>query len=240
MVELRHGRVSLWMETSRVGGGPALLLLHELGGDGASAVAAHGSALEAWPGAIHTLDLSGHGRSGRLRGGGYTVELLASDADAAIEALDAPVWLSGTGLGAYVALLLAGARPDVVIGAMLWPGAGLAGGGAEPDFSRLEPPAPIEESGRGSGLQVEPATDPHALRQLEGDLRPADYAETFAAAARHLLLVETATPRPPWWEIARAAPGARALEEPDPRRVFALASELATAPDTSRARTGSG
>ena len=43
-----------------------------------------------------------------------------------------PATLHGRGLGAYVALLTAGARPDLVRGAVLDDGPGLAGGGAEP------------------------------------------------------------------------------------------------------------
>ena len=52
-----------------------------------------------------------------------------ADVDAALAALE-PQTLYGEGLGAYIALLTAGARPDRVRGAILADGPGLAGGGS--------------------------------------------------------------------------------------------------------------
>ena len=66
------------------GTGEALLCLHELGGradDWRDRTAA-------WSGPVFALDFSGHGQSSWLRGGGYTPELLAADADAADEQVD--------------------------------------------------------------------------------------------------------------------------------------------------------
>ena len=54
-----------------------------------------------------------------------------ADADAALARLGRATLL-GRGLGAYVALLLAGARPKPVRGAILCDGPGLAGGGSRP------------------------------------------------------------------------------------------------------------
>ena len=63
-----------------------------------------------WPGPVWALDFTGHGASTVPRGGGYTAEVLMADADAALAHLG-PATVLGRGLGAYVALLLAGARP---------------------------------------------------------------------------------------------------------------------------------
>ena len=70
-------------------------------------------------------------------GGGYTAELLLADADAALGALtgddpDRAVTVLGRGLGAYIALQLAGSRPALVRGAILADGPGLAGGPTGP------------------------------------------------------------------------------------------------------------
>ena len=79
-VALRHGRVSLALHELRGGSGPKLLCLHALG----ATSEAWREPSRAWPGPVFALDFSGHGRSGRVRGGGYTPELLAGDADAAL------------------------------------------------------------------------------------------------------------------------------------------------------------
>ena len=85
----------------------------------------------AWPGPVHGLDFTGHGGSTVPAGGGYTAEILMADADAALAHLG-PCTVLGRGLGAYIALMIAGARPDLVRGAVLDDGAGLAGGGDSP------------------------------------------------------------------------------------------------------------
>jgi pimeloyl-ACP methyl ester carboxylesterase len=190
---LRHGRVSLALHELRSGGGLALLCLHALRGSAADWTAD----ADAWPGPVYALDFAGHGRSGRVLGGAYAPELLAGDADVALARLG-DVWLAGAGLGAYVALLLAGSRPAHVAGALLLPGEGLAGAGAQP------PP----DAARGdTWLRLLDAPQPPArsdplLAILERDFRPPDYAEAFAQRARRLLLLEGGGPRPPWWEAA--------------------------------------
>jgi pimeloyl-ACP methyl ester carboxylesterase len=153
-----------------------------------------------WPGPVFALDFSGHGDSGPLRGGGYFPENLAGDADAALARIG-PSLLAGAGIGAYVALLLAGGRPDAVASALLLPGAGLEGGGPAPNpasdtlarWIDLGPPLP--------------GCDP-AVRRLERDVRPPEYAEAFARAAGRLLLAEGDFPQPPWWQAVRASPTA--------------------------------
>jgi pimeloyl-ACP methyl ester carboxylesterase len=194
MISLRHGRVSIALHPLRDAAGPTLLCLHAVGGSARDFREA--SAL--WPGPVYALDFAGHGASGALRSGGYYPEILAGDADAALAHLG-PARLAGAGIGAYVALLLAGARPDAVPGALLLPGAGLEGGGPAPD-----PESDTVERWTDLGPPL-PGCDP-AVRRLERDLRPPDYAEAFACAARRLLLSEGALPRPPWWEAVRACP----------------------------------
>jgi pimeloyl-ACP methyl ester carboxylesterase len=196
--------VSIALHELRGGGGRALLCLHALRGraeDWAEAAAA-------WPGPVYALDFAGHGASGRVSGGAYSPELLAGDADVALARLG-DVCLAGAGIGAYVALLLAGSRPAHVAAALLLPGAGLAGAGALPD-----PLGDWSEAWRRASDAREPqpagraASDP-LLALLEDDLRPPDYAEAFAARARRLLLHENGGPRPPWWEAAARSAAAQ-------------------------------
>jgi pimeloyl-ACP methyl ester carboxylesterase len=205
-----HGDTSLALHTLR-GGSDGVLLLHELGGTSTD----WQEVVERWPGAVHALDFAGHGRSDWRRGGGYTPELFAGDADAALAVLG-PCHLVGAGLGAYVALLLAGGRPALVPAALLLPGAGLDGGGAVPDPAR-RPALPSVPEATSSGC--DPLT-----RLCEHDLRPADYARAVARDARRLLLAEDAGARPPWWEAMRDAPGAR----PVPARLGDALAQLAS------------
>lgn len=108
-IDLRHGKITLALHQLRRAvderRGP-LLLLHGLGESTPGEVPQH---LAAWTGAIYGLDFTGHGQSTTPAGGGYTCEVLMADADAALAHLG-PCTLLGRGLGAYVALLLAGAR----------------------------------------------------------------------------------------------------------------------------------
>jgi pimeloyl-ACP methyl ester carboxylesterase len=212
MIPLRHGRVSIALHRLREAAGPTLLCLHAVGGSARDF--AEGAAL--WPGSVFALDFSGHGASGRLRGGAYHPEILAGDADAALAHVG-PARLAGAGIGAYVALLLAGGRPEAVPGALLLPGPGLEGGGPAP--------GPASDGGAhwtdlGAPL---PGCDP-AVRRLERDLRPPDYAEAFAREARRLLLAEGDFPQPPWWAAVRACPSAA----PAPPDLAGALSRLAT------------
>jgi pimeloyl-ACP methyl ester carboxylesterase len=188
--------VSLALHPLREGAGPALLCLHAVGGSARD----FREAAQLWSGPVFALDFSGHGESAPLGGGGYFPENLAGDADAALAQIGSAL-LAGAGVGAYVALLLAGARPDAVPGALLLPGAGLAGGGVAPDF---ESDSLARWADFGTAL---PGCDP-AVRRLERDVRPPDYAEAFARAARRVLLSEGDFPRPPWWLAAQTSPTA--------------------------------
>ena len=108
-VIVRHGKSELALHEIRGGHGPAALVLHGLGEHAAcvlSDVVADG-----WPGgAVWALDFLGHGQSTRPPGGGYTCETLMADADAALRHTG-PATVFGRGLGAYVAVLISGARP---------------------------------------------------------------------------------------------------------------------------------
>ncbi len=196
-MRLKHGRVELELHELKTGTGPALLLLHALFGSSAD----WGEAPAVWPGAVYALDFCGHGRSQWVRGEAYYAELLVGDADAALARLGRAA-VAGAGLGAYVALLLAGARSDAVTSILLMPGAGLAGGGPEPDFEK--PPPRFDR--HAEHLSFDPA-----VHVLEQEVRPPTYVAELARLVRRILLLEDAEPRPPWWETVRELPAARPI-----------------------------
>ncbi|ESH88306.1 hypothetical protein B551_0223720 [Cupriavidus sp. HPC(L)] len=185
---LRHHRLRLALHRLKDGGGHPLLLLHGLGERSPATLPAEYSS---WPGPVHALDFTGHGESDLPRGGGYSCEFLMADADIALAHLG-PCTLSGRGIGGYVALLLAGARPGEVRGAIVRDGPGLCGGGAArspyipvPDLSQLAPP------------------DPFAIAELANDVRPPSYASSFAMLASQHSDLDTpisvcCCERPPW------------------------------------------
>jgi pimeloyl-ACP methyl ester carboxylesterase len=203
---LARGRARLALHELRGGPGRPLLLLHGLGERAPDEAPRY---LDAWDGPIAALDFTGHGSSTIPHGGGYTSEALLTDADAALRALGQATVL-GRGLGAYVALLLAGARPDSVCGAILFDGAGILGGGNGPgsplvsaiDADALAPP------------------DPFALVELARDLRPPDYATSFARLATQASPLDqpiavSAVNRPEWLEAVVREPGVVALPVSD-------------------------
>ena|SRR5436190_21365217 len=186
---LRHNRVDLALHELRAASGPKLLVLHGLGEQSPAEVPEWA---DSWPGAVWALDFTGHGESTIPHGGGYTAEVLMGDVDAALEHLG-PSTVLGRGLGGYVALLIAGARCDAVRGAIIADGPGLFGGPSGPTSPALVTVAP--------GVTGPP--DPFVLLELSRDVRPPDYALTFARAAveRSDLdapLAITAMGRPPW------------------------------------------
>jgi pimeloyl-ACP methyl ester carboxylesterase len=203
---LRHSAVTLALHELRpgvLGSSDAaarrpLLLVHALG----EATPAEAPDFTApWPGPVYGLDFTGHGRSTIPHGGGYSAEVLMGDVDVALAALG-PSTIVGRGVGAYVALLTAGARPKLVRGAVLCDGPGLAGGGVGPSSSALlsiDPDAPAPP-------------DPWALAEMARDVRPPDYATSFARQALQFSGVSwpfavCAQWRPPWLEAVAAEPG---------------------------------
>ena len=200
---LRHNRVELALHHLRdsTGDGRPLLILHGLGERAPRDVPAWA---EPWPGPVAALDFTGHGESTVPRGGGYTAELLHGDADLALAALDdgdAGITVVGRGLGAYVALQLAGARAERIRGTVLVDGPGLAGGPTGPTSQSF---FSLESDGS--------APDPYALVELGRDLRPPDYATSFARLA--LAASELDEPiavacifKPEWLEAVLNEPG---------------------------------
>jgi pimeloyl-ACP methyl ester carboxylesterase len=188
---LVHGRVELALRRLRAGSSPVrpLLLLHELGSRSPEKPPPE---VGGWPGEIWGLDFTGHGASTVPAGGGYTAEILMADADVALASLG-EVTVAGWGLGAYIGLLIAGARAASVKGAVLGDGRGLEGGGPQ-GGTMLTRPA-FDAGGA--------APDPFALQELANDARPPKYAELFARQAVQLSgvadpIVVAAKDRPPW------------------------------------------
>lgn len=202
-VEVRHGKSRLALHQVREGEGPIALALHGLGENAQSVLTRE--LIEGWPGgAVWALDFLGHGRSLRPAGGGYTSETLMADADAALRRIG-PATVFGRGIGAYVALLIGGARPDLVQGVVMCDGPGIAGGGPSPSSPAIVTPIIHDDAPADS-------PDPFALFELARDVRPADYAATFARQINTLSPVELpitvcAVSRPDWLEAV--------LEQPD-------------------------
>jgi pimeloyl-ACP methyl ester carboxylesterase len=221
-MRLLHGRVSIELHTLKPAKGRPLLLLHALG----ASAETWPETMITWPqGPIYALDFAGHGKSGRVRGGAYYPEYFLADADLALEQIGEPCVVVGAGIGAYVAMLLAGARADRIPAALLLEGAGLEGGGSLPDHHRDQQK---RHAGGGEGIEGFEAdiaaaasaylteTDP-LVAQCERDIRPLDYVTSFAEAAPPLLF----SPRvgrevrvPDWWQTAvEVNPGIVAPED---------------------------
>ncbi len=195
---VRHNRIDLALWALRAGEGRPLLLVHGLGEATPESVPAWASA---WTGPVWGIDLTGHGASTIPAGGGYSCEILMGDVDAALAALG-PCTVLGRGLGGYVGLLIAGARPTLVRGVVIADGPGIAGGstGAAStsvlavDTSQPAPP------------------DPWALAELTRDIRPPDYAASFARQAVQLSGIDEpvavcARWRAPWVQAVIDEPG---------------------------------
>lgn len=196
-VLLRHNKVDLALWELRPGFGRPLLVLHGLGERSDLGTV---PALEAWEGPIHGLDFTGHGASSVPAGGGYFCEMLMADADFAVQHLG-EVTVVGRGLGGYIALLIAGARPTQVRGAVILDGPGLHGAGPTPPSLDLSRPP-----------QTGTTPDPVAMVELARDVRPPDYARTFAWQASALsgldsVIAVAAVIRPPWLAEVAAQPG---------------------------------
>jgi pimeloyl-ACP methyl ester carboxylesterase len=200
-VHLRHNKVSLALhqfEPADDSSATPLLVLHSLGGRTPDV---RPSWADVWHGPVHGLDFTGHGASTVPRGGGYSAEMLLGDVDTALAHLGTAT-IVGFGLGAYAALLAAGGRPELVRGAVLCDGPGLAGGATHPTSVTVLPPV----DGRGR------VPDPWALVELAADLRPPDYATTFVriAVERSGLdepIIACTKSSAPWLDAVLAEPG---------------------------------
>ena len=148
--------------------------LHGLGERSPAAVP---DELASWPGPVVGARLHRARRVDVPAGGGYTCEILMADADAALAA-PRPVPPCSAGASAPTSrLLIAGARPDLVRGAMLDDGPG-------PRRRRHEPGTPFIL--HPAAVTAAATPDPYALLELSHDLRPPDYAATFARQATTL------------------------------------------------------
>jgi pimeloyl-ACP methyl ester carboxylesterase len=211
---LQHNKVQLALHELRVGEGRPLLHLHGLAERTPDAVPAH---LASWPGPVWGLDLSGHGDSSVAPGGGYFCEVLMGDVDTAIAHLGI-VTIYGRGLGAYVGLLAAGGRAEQVQGAILADGPGLAGGGPWPGSPSVATAVSAPPPGG--------TPDPWAIHELTRDIRPPDYAATFARQASTRSGLDTAIAvvgvnRPSWLEGVVAEPGVIECTLDEALRLFA-------------------
>ena len=216
-VVLAHNKVRLALHPLRPArpaagdGRRPLLLLHGLGERTPDEAPAE---LDGWPGEIWGLDFTGHGRSTVPKGGGYTCELLMADADLALAHLG-PVTLCGRGLGGYVAVLLAGARPELVRGTVVCDGPGLAGRAATTTTASapLDTSVPAHPEGGSGGAGGSDDSDGagdgggppdrYALHELGGDVRADEYAAGYAGEAVRRsglrpAIVVCARDRPAW------------------------------------------
>lgn len=197
---MTHSKVTLAVHKLREGSGRPLLVLHGLGEDSSRIPL---SDIE-WNGPVWGLDFTGHGQSSVPVGGGYSSEILMADVDFALTHIGSATVL-GYGLGAYVALLAAGARPDLVHGAVLTDGPGLAGGAVH-----VSAHAEITSAGPREGTNTTP--DPWALIELSRDARPESYVTTFirlatATSALSEPIAMCCRVRPPWVIATEDAPG---------------------------------
>ncbi|MEA3184254.1 MAG: hypothetical protein QOJ74_731 [Ilumatobacteraceae bacterium] len=211
---LRHNQIDLALHRLREGDGLALLLLHGLGEAAPAQVPAWAAN---WAGPVTALDFTGHGSSTVPPGGGYTAEILLADADVALAELGQAT-IVGRGLGAYIALMLAGARPQQVRGAVLCDGPGLAGGAIEPTSQSFVTLAPRQHP-----------PDPYALFELSYDLRPPDYATLFVRMALESSgldepIAVAAVVRPPWLAAVAGELGVMTASVHDALAVFSRAN----------------
>lgn len=209
IVMLRHNRIDLALHLLRPepldAAAPSrpLLLLHGLGDRSPESVPTW---VQAWPGAIAALDFTGHGASTCPASGGYSPETLMADVDHALAHLtngdpERSITVLGRGLGAYVALQIAGARAAQIHGVILVDGPGLAGGPTGPSSQAV------------FALQTDGTTpDPYALVELGRDLRPGDYAVSFVGLANSGAPVAgpitvASSFRPKWLAAVADSPG---------------------------------
>jgi pimeloyl-ACP methyl ester carboxylesterase len=209
-VVLRHNKVDLALWELRTGPGRPLLVLHGLGERTDLSLL---PAVEEWDGPVFGLDFTGHGASSVPPGGGYFCEMLMADADFALQHLGEAT-VVGRGLGGYIALLIAGARPEQVRGAVIADGPGLHGAGPTPTSLDLSRPR-----------QTGTTPDPVAMVELARDVRPPDYARTFAWQASALSGLETAVAvaavnRPPWLSEVASQPGVLECDLPTALEIF--------------------
>ena len=219
---LTHGRVALALHRLKRDPGPELLVLHALQGSSADW---HETA-RAWPGSVSALDFSGHGESDWLPGRGYCPEVYVAEADAALARIESAssLYLAGEGIGAYVALLLAGARADRVTASLLLPGAGFHGGGTLPaEVSDEAQRHWQDEISAPPRIPGDSSPDP-LVQRCARDVRPDYYVEEFARAAGPLRIA-TVGEEPHWLAVARQH-GRAEYAGADPRQALRALAQV--------------
>ncbi len=201
--------------------GPPLLALHALGASHLefNELAPH------WPGPVFALDFAGHGASDVLRGRAYSAEQVwVMDADTALAHIGR-AYLVGRGLGAYVALMLAGTRTAQVPGALLLAGRGLAGGGEAPDAAQIhaDRAALRRNLDAAATMDAELRPDPMVF-ETESHHRPVRFARSFAERATKLVFGDACEPPPPWWRAAREVQSAAHADDGGLRALTQLAA----------------
>ncbi|MEY2398924.1 MAG: hypothetical protein QOJ00_2098 [Actinomycetota bacterium] len=221
VVSVVHGLGRLALHRVRDGDGAPALVLHGLGENAQSLLTR--LVVNGWPGGdVWALDFLGHGASDRPKGGGYTCEHFMADVDAALAHIGAAT-VFGRGLGAYIALLIAGARPELVRGAVLSDGPGLNGGGPSPS-------TPVVVAFAAEPTRPADAPDPFALVELARDVRPPDYAANFCRQATWLGDIDipitvTAVARPDWLVAVLDTPGVQVGSLADAMKLYGTTNE---------------
>jgi pimeloyl-ACP methyl ester carboxylesterase len=224
MRHITSGRLQVALHTLGEGRGTALLALHGLGGQATD----WADAALRWPGPVYGLDFSGHGASSPVRGGAYAPEILVVDADAALHELGEAA-VAGAGIGAWVALLLAGARRNRVPAAGLLHGPGFAGGPPVPDPTVATEDLIASAEATAALTEGAPDAPPDPLAaSCATDIRPLHYARSFADASRCVLLADPgADEEPPWASEIRQASSVRGGPAEPGAMLQALASVVA-------------
>ena len=135
------------------------------------------------PGPVAALDFTGHGRVDDPASAAATRPRSCSPTPTSPSPSSARRRVFGRGLGAYIALMLAGSRPADVVGAILADGPGLAGGATFPTSQSFFAMPPAERPARSlRARRAEPRPAPARLRR---GVRPPRARRLAARRADH-------------------------------------------------------
>ncbi|MDP1792774.1 MAG: alpha/beta hydrolase [Acidimicrobiales bacterium] len=175
------GRVPIWVDV-RAGEGPVAVIVHDIGAPPIDVLGADAPAFDAAAahGPVLLPHLRGHGRSGTVRGGIYTLAEFATDVVRVLRRTDAPALLAGIGRGALVAAVAAAAAPTSVQALVLAPGDAAFPCGIEPREARLQLFCELTTHG--------PSQPPASARTPE-PLDPADRDLLWASVPRPVVWI---------------------------------------------------